>query len=154
MPGSWRQQDHPNLTNANCEITSQVSPKYNCIAWAAGDDKNAWWPSKRPIGYWPLGARRVVTLEAFIQAYRTRGYQVCDNGELEVGVEKIAIYGTVQSTSGSIVPTHASLQLESGEWTSKMGPLEDIKHKAVHDVNGPVYGEPRQYMSRPRQRQS
>jgi len=151
MPGSWPQQDHPHLADSNCEITSKVSPKYNCIAWAADDDKNNWWPSKRPVGYWPLTARRTRTLVAFIQAYRTRGYEVCADGTLEPGIEKIAIYGTVNQDDGSIIPTHAALQLETGEWTSKMGPLEDIRHKTVNDVNGPLYGEPRRYMSRPRQ---
>jgi len=152
MPGSWPQQDHPLLANENYEITSPISFKYNCIAWAVDDDKNNWWPSKRPVGYWPLEARRTLTLEAFIQAYQTRGYKVCGDGKLEPGIEKVAIYGTVNHNDGSISPTHAAFQLETGEWTSKMGPLEDIKHKTVNDVNGPLYGEPRQYMCRPRQK--
>jgi hypothetical protein len=88
-------------------------------------------------------------MDAFIQAYRTKGYEVCKDGTLEAGVEKLAIFGILMS-DGTILPTHAALQLESGEWTSKMGSLEDIKHTTVNDVNGPVYGEPRQFMSRPR----
>lgn len=89
-------------------------------------------------------------MDAFIQAYATLGYAVCENGNLEAQVEKIAIYGLEQN--GRLLPTHAALQLESGEWTSKMGRLEDIRHKTVNDPNGPVYGEPRQYMCRPRKR--
>jgi hypothetical protein len=47
------------------------------------------------------------------------------------------------------VPTHAALQLPSGEWTSKLGPFEDISHAHENDVNGPAYGAVRFYMSRP-----
>lgn len=147
MPYSWRQSDHPYLNSQTCTITSGKANRYNCIAWAAGDDKNAWWPIR---GYWPPKVPRVRTLEAFIQAYETREYKLCKDGSLEAGLEKIAIFGVTNSASGLVIPTHAALQLESGEWTSKMGPLEDITHKSIHDVNGPVYGEPKRYMSRPR----
>jgi hypothetical protein len=147
MPYSWSPREHPYLNPQTCAITSPKANRYNCIAWAAGDDKNAWWPIK---GYWPPKVPRERTLEAFIQAFETCGYKLCKDGALEAGVEKIAIFGTTNPRDGSITPQHAALQLESGEWTSKMGPLEDITHKSVHDVNGPCYGEPKRYMSRPR----
>jgi hypothetical protein len=150
MPGSWPQRDHPLLTDTSCKVTSASSYRYNCIAWAAGDDKNAWWPSRRPVGYWPRNVPREETIDAFIEAYRTLGYEVCNDGSLEAGSEKIAIYGALNPANGSIIPTHAALQLESGKWTSKMGSFEDIVHNNVNDVNGSVYGIPRRYMSRPR----
>lgn len=100
------------------------------------------------IGYWPAGIPRTVTVGAFVQAYETLGYKLCHDGALKAGLEKIAIFGT--STAGAQVPTHAALQLKSGEWTSKMGPLEDIRHKTVDAVNGPVYGKVICFMSRPR----
>lgn len=89
-------------------------------------------------------------MDAFIQAYATLGYKLCYDNSLEAGLQKIAIFGKTNPGDGSIVPTHAALQLESGKWTSKMGPLEDISHKTVDAVNGPVYGKPLYYMSRPR----
>jgi hypothetical protein len=150
MPFSWSQRAHPSLTAQTCAITSAKANRYNCIAWAAGDVLNNWWPSRLPVGYWPPGVPRVRSLAAFIQAFGTLGYELCDDGTLQLGLEKIAIYGLENPADGTVIPTHAALQLESGEWTSKMGPLEDIKHNTVHDVNGPVYGEPRQYMSKPR----
>jgi hypothetical protein len=82
-----------------------------------------------------------------MKAYETVGYKLCRNSSLEVGVEKIAIFG-VESADGTKIPTHASLQLESGEWTSKLGPHEDILHKTEEAVNGPVYGKPVLFMSR------
>jgi hypothetical protein len=88
-------------------------------------------------------------MEAFVEAFQTLGYELCLNGSLEVGVEKIAIFGKKQSNEPAI-PTHAALQLSSGEWTSKLGPFEDIVHREIDSVDGPVYGRARIYMSRPR----
>jgi hypothetical protein len=102
------------------------------------------------IGYWPPDVPRAVTVESFVAAYAALGYQLCYEGSLAARLEKIAIFGK-ENQSGSVVPTHAALQLESGEWTSKLGPFEDIRHDTVDRVNGPVYGKLVCYMSRPRQ---
>jgi hypothetical protein len=150
MPGSWPPQDHPYLTAETCAITSPRSYRYNCIAWAAGVDTDYWWPDPMGIGRWPADAPRVVTMEAFVRAFETRGYKLCYDSSLEAGVEKVAIYGKTNPSDGLTIPTHAARQLESGEWTSKMGSLEDVQHKTADDVNGRVYGKPVYYMSRPR----
>jgi len=148
MLGSWPQHELPHLTPATCEVTSKASSRYNCIAWAAKDVIKNWWPDPFGIGYWPPGVPRAVTIGAFIQAYETLGYKLCFDGSLEAGIEKVAIFGI--GPQGLEIPTHAALQLESGEWTSKLGPFEDISHKTVDAVNGPVYGKPICYMARPR----
>lgn len=101
------------------------------------------------IGHWPQGVPREVTIDAFMRAYSTLGYILCFNESLEEGLEKIALYGTA-NPDGSVIPTHAALQLESGKWTSKLGPFEDVRHDAVDDVRGPVYGRMICCMSRPR----
>ena len=55
-------------------------------------------------------------------------------------LKKIAIFGMKES-DGSVSPTHAARQLESGEWTSKLGKdFEDIPHTTLDALNGPVYG--------------
>ncbi len=148
MPGSWPQDDHPYLTAATFQITSKASRQYNCIAWAARDEFKNWWPDSMGVGYWPAGVPRTVTVDAFMRAYATLGYRLCYDESVEVGLEKIAIFGA--GPEGSEVPTHAAPQLESGEWTSKMGSLEDIRHRAVDAVSGPVYGKVICFMSRPR----
>jgi hypothetical protein len=84
-----------------------------------------------------------------MRAYETLGYKLCLNGSLENGVEKIAIFG-IKRPDGTVSPTHAALQLESGEWTSKLGPLEDVVHPDVNAVRGPVYGKVVLYVSRTR----
>ncbi len=84
-----------------------------------------------------------------MQAYETLGYKLCFNEYTEEGIEKIALYG-MPDQNGVIIPTHAARQLESGLWTSKLGPFEDISHNTLDDVNGPVYGRMVCCMSRPR----
>ena len=147
MPGSWPTNELPNLRADNCEITSVATRRYNCIAWAAGENIRNWWPDPMGVGFWPSRIPRKVTVEAFLKAYGTRGYRLCFDGSLEAGIQKIALYGKDQGNG--VVPTHAALQLESGEWTSKLGPFEDIKHATVQDVDGPVYGAVICFLSKP-----
>ncbi len=148
--GSWPEWELPGLTEDTCEVTSKRSTLYNCIAWAAGENIRNWWPDPMGVGFWPHGVSRKVTLDAFLRAYATKGYRLCYDGSLEAGLEKIALFG--KNVGDTIVPTHAALQFESGEWTSKLGPFEDVRHPAVDAVSGPVYGSVACYLSRPRPR--
>lgn len=100
------------------------------------------------VGYWPAGVERAETRQAFLGAYGKLGFVPCEDGAVEPGIEKIALFG--RGPAGQETPTHAALQLETGEWTSKLGPLEDVTHSAVEDVCGPVYGRVICYLSRPR----
>jgi hypothetical protein len=61
-------------------------------------------------GKWPSGVPREVTLNAFIQAFATLGYMLCQDAVLEVGFEKIAFYA-IREPDGSFSPTHAAKQL-------------------------------------------
>jgi hypothetical protein len=106
---------------------------YNCIAWAAGDTGNWWWPDPTEEDTWPSGVARVETVTAFRDAFATLGYQVCDDDHLEAGYEKVALFALAG------VPKHAARQLSNGLWTSKLGAREDIEH-ALHDLTGMVYG--------------
>jgi hypothetical protein len=119
--------------------TSPEDDQYNCIAWAAGDVDRWWWPHE---DYWPPGAPEDVNLAAFIAAYRTRGYEPCDTGRLEMAWEKVVIY----CLAGA--PTHAARQLDDGTWTSKLGTFWDITHGRPEGVEGPKYGEAQQFLRR------
>jgi hypothetical protein len=143
-------RDLPYLTGDTCEVTSKASRQYNCIAWAAGENTDWWWPDPMGVGRWPASAPRVVSVDAFVQAYETLGYKLCYDNSLETGLEKVAIFGKTNPADGSVIPTHAALQLKSGEWTSKLGALEDICHKTLEAAEGPLYGKALYYMSRPR----
>jgi hypothetical protein len=72
--------------------SSDPSPYYNCIAFAAGEDTRWWWPDPYGVYYWPLGVQREITVAAFVEAFRTLGYEVCQDGACEEGFEKIVLY--------------------------------------------------------------
>jgi hypothetical protein len=133
----------PGLRGKSYRITSPKDEGYNCIAFAAGDDKNWWWPDAGEQDDWPSGVTRAETVEAFCEAFATLGYVVCDNDQLEPGFDKIAIF----ARDGA--PKHAARQAESGCWISKLGRSEDIEH-ALHDLSGEVYGAVALLMKRPR----
>jgi hypothetical protein len=92
---------------------------------------------------------REVTFDAFIKAYGTLDYELCDSAVLEPGLEKTAIFGNL-NLDGLLEPTHAALQPVSGEWTSKLGKLEDIRHVTLGAVEGRLYGTAMFYMGRRR----
>jgi hypothetical protein len=133
----------PRLQGANYRVTSPPDDVYNCIAWAAGATNDWWWPIGPGKTYWPDGVPRLVTLEAFREAFATLGYVVCAGEELEPGFEKIALFADSQG-----VPQHVARQLPNGRWTSKLGKKEDIEHE-LHDLAGTVYGSVVQIMKRP-----
>jgi hypothetical protein len=62
--------------------------------------------------------------------------------DLELGFEKVALYGLAESY------THAARQLPDGRWTSKLGNEEDIEHDSPEAVAGGLYGELVLFMKR------
>jgi hypothetical protein len=138
-------QVFPDLSRSGYSFTSPPNRDYNCIAWAAGDIKNWWWPVPPDVKevFWPVGVTRAETLSAFQEAFASLGYIPCAAADLEQGFEKIALFANEQD-----VPLHAARQLNTGRWTSKVGELEDIEH-ALHDMEGIVYGSVVVVMKRP-----
>jgi hypothetical protein len=132
----------PLLAAGNHRRTSPPTSTYNCIAWAAGHSDKWWWPDSAQQAFWPSGVPRALTLQAFIQAYQSLGYVLCDHNGVESGYEKVAIY-LLKSR-----PTHAARQLPSGVWTSKLGKNHDIEHE-LGAIEGPLYGQVGVYMKRP-----
>lgn len=133
--------EFPLMTEANYYVTSPQDVQYNCIAWAAGEDDVWWWPDSMYNAHWPDSASRQETIEAFIQAFSTKGYSLCKDGRLEQGFEKIALYALNEK------PTHAARQLPNGNWTSKLGTNHDINH-TIDALDGPVYGSVVMYLKR------
>jgi hypothetical protein len=130
----------PDLQDWGYEVTSDITYEYNCIAWAARDDTRLWWPSEEGTGYWPPGAPRDVTVEAFVAAYGILGFVACEDDTYEPAYEKIAIFA---NDAGE--PTHAARQVDADRWTSKMGPYHDILHP-LKAVEGSHYGRVVRYM--------
>lgn len=132
--------DFPRLTADNHRVTSPYDPDYNCIAWSANDTER-WW---QPGDYWPVTwPEDDCGIGALERAFLAIGYEPCPDGSLEAGFEKVALYGA------PLIYTHASRQLPSGKWTSKLGKAQDIEHDTPHDVGGGLYGEVAGFMKRP-----
>lgn len=136
-------RDFPNLLSSNWVPTSCPDPLYNCIAWAANDTKNWWWPNSAR-GYWPQGAPDELTLGAFVAAFTVLGFEQCSSRDPEYGYSKIAIY-----VDGKGTPKHAARQLKDGYWSSKLGEEHDIRHE-FHALDGLEYGTAKVIMERPK----
>jgi len=132
----------PRLLEHGFTETSPATTKYNCIAWAAGVTDDWWWPDPMGQYYWPDSVPRVESLDAFEAAFATVGYLRTEHGELEIGMEKIAIF-VVQGR-----PKHAARQLADGKWTSKLGRWVDITHE-INGIEGTIYGSIACFLKRP-----
>jgi hypothetical protein len=127
---------YPNLAAEGYVERSRKSPKYNCIAWAAGENHRWWSPS---LGYyWPPRIPRANTIDAYIQAFARLGYVECAAGEcskplFEGGYDRVALYALLGT------PKHAARQVDAQKWTSKIGQNIDIEH-TLNGLVGPYYG--------------
>ncbi len=92
----------PKLTDGNHELTSPKTINYNCIAWAA-QNTGRWW---QPGMFWPIDSPRDDHgIGVLVLAFKKLGFEECDDGELEDGFEKVALYGS------ALMYTHAARQL-------------------------------------------
>ena len=119
----------PRLHQTQFEITSPRTIEYNCIAWAADDPHNWWWPGGK---YWPGGVTPDDSLVSFTAAFAMLGYSICPSPEIEIGVTKVALYA---NALGSV--THAARQLENGMWSSKPGTSMGYQSRARSCVWAP-----------------
>ncbi len=133
----------PDLTSVNSRPTSPVNDQYNCIAWAASDVDQWWWPDPLNVRYWPPGIPRLVTISAFETAYGLLGYIERSNPNLDPALDKVAIF-----SDASGIPTHAARQLPDGWWASKLGADIDLEHELTA-LEGPVYGAVAMILARP-----
>jgi hypothetical protein len=147
----WKEQCFPGLLSTGYGVTSNDDPSYNCIAWAAGKENtdSFWTPFALGGGYyWPEDKLpRNANIETFIKLYEIEGdFVQCNNGDLEEGLEKIALYADDDNQI-----THVARQQTDGIWTSKLGDWEDIDHRTLEGVAGPApaYGTIVQFLQRP-----
>ena len=62
-------------------------------------------------------------MTAFVKAYETIGYHICDDDSYDPAYDKIALYVGEDGNPG-----HAAKQIDGLYWTSKLGSYHDIKH--------------------------
>ncbi len=139
--------DCPRLKESDYRETSPSRRRCNCFGWVIGDEERPWYPRGEPDrSYWPPGIRDDFSLEAFTEAYATRGFRPSSTGaSLVDGVEKIALYLDDEGE-----PSHAALQQPDGRWSSKMGTWEDIEHDSTTCLEGGTYGQVALFLERPR----
>lgn len=141
MPGlTWVEEMFENLHPDDYYKSSEATSDYNCAAFAGGD-MTRWW---QPLYYWHPKAvlsSHYGALES--QYYHEGDYVRCEDGELEVGYEKIAIYASRMEDW-----RHAARLGPDGWWESKLGRGEDIRHRTVECLEGVEYGNVIQYLRR------
>ncbi len=124
----------PNLGDRNHRVTSEMTPRYNCISWSVREDLISLWPDDD--NRWPTSVTREESMDAFLQFYTMIGFERISLNAIhyEPGYEKIALYA---DTAG---PCHAARQIPSGRWLSKLGRLADIEHNDLNCLEGGAYG--------------
>ena len=133
--------EFPNSEKEPFKKTSDISQIYNCIAWAAGDDSKWYEPDPYGMYYWPPEIPRVYSINAYISVFEKIGYIKCDNSDIEIGYEKVAVFSIKR------VPTHAARQLSNGLWTSKLGQNIDVSH-TIKAIEEGQYGNVIQFLKR------
>jgi len=122
---------------------------YNCFGYAVDDGKSFWTHelSLTNAGYyWPDGVPRSETIEAYSASFATRGWEVCEDGSLEEGFEKVVLYAKNNGTQ----PWHASRQLADGTWVTKFGTNADAVHAEVEALTSRALGRPVRFFRRRR----
>jgi hypothetical protein len=132
----------PELANdPDFQITSPETPKYNCIAWAYKyNDRWMWHTGSEKLDgvvYWPDGVENSPYIDAYMNAFRLQGYEICDNWQYEKDFERIALY----IDPDTLVCTHAAREKRNGIWTSKLGQSNDISHANPYTIEGVAYGK-------------
>lgn len=131
---------------ADYRITSPPTRAYNCFAWAAHETHRQWVPCRHPARqeqYWPDVVPDDGTIKGAIVAYRTLGYEPCEDGSHESDHEKIALYAAEDDDL-----LHAARQRADGWWTSKLGELTDIGHRTPEEVESVDYGSIKLFLRR------
>ena len=141
MRESFLRLQYPLLSNF--KPTSEPTADYNCICWAAGNTERNWDPD--PDYFWPEDAKRGYEVGDLVELFHTLGYEICSNVSRISGIEKIAIYARDGRWK------HAARQLSTGNWTSKLGTLDDIEHETLEEItfSPDNYGFVVAFMQRP-----
>ncbi|MCA1789689.1 MAG: hypothetical protein LC667_07480, partial [Thioalkalivibrio sp.] len=118
----------PRLATTRFEVTSGATTDYNCLAWVLGD-QDVWispvlYDEDQGLFPWPQGVPRENTIDAWMLALEAYGFARCEDGALEPGQEKAAVYWNAETEV-----IHFARQLASGLWTSKIGQWEDVSHE-------------------------
>lgn len=136
----------PKLRPENHAVTSLATARYNCMAFANGDEKHWWQANENGQRYsWP--AKIPDTLDGWVQVFTQQGYEHTDERGVEPGYEKVAIF--VDLTD--MLPGHVSIS-DGKTWKSKLGRFQDIRHDSLDLLEGDTsceYGIVERILRRP-----
>lgn len=126
-------QAFPNL-GENYEVLAPATSDYNCIAHTLS--KNSEWVNPQ------MGSSN--PFSEMDRIYGTQGYSRDStmNFSYESGVQKVAVYGKLNSNGSIQKITHGAIQDRYGTWESKLGMGPLIRHETPEVLTGPAYGEP------------
>jgi hypothetical protein len=129
------EEKFPKLRNGGYSIRSPREPGYNCVAFAVGNPTRYWQWMKYPTKgyYWPPGIEGDDTVDAWAKVFEIHGYKRCEDGNVEINTDKIAVYADADGT-----PTHvARFDSAVGKWVSKLGRRGyDIQHDSHELLEG------------------
>ena len=122
----------PKLIPGTFIPASKATPRYNCIAFAARDERH-WWQGERNGGrfYWPLALARTTSVNTVTQIFTARGFQLTSDYSIESQYEKVAIYVSLQDLEFS----HMAWS-DGVVWKSKLGSGQDIDHYTLDVLEG------------------
>ncbi|ADV48704.1 hypothetical protein Celal_1391 [Cellulophaga algicola DSM 14237] len=144
------------LDDKSFKIIGNITPNYNCIAWAA-NVTDCWWSSlplgERPthgldgVKYdWPFEVDDEFSIKTLTEIFTFLKYVECENYDYEEGFKKVAFY--VKDGRA----THAARQLTAieakGIWSSKLGASFLIHHGTPYDIESDAYGIPVKFMKK------
>jgi hypothetical protein len=148
--GYWKDDNFPKLNTETAKLVGKKSGaellSYNCIAGAMGDHDRWWYPFKdgdksqgHDTFFWPKDAKPGAGVKSFDDLFIRIGRgEVTKNAAVEPGFVKVALY----THRGQ--PSHASRLVPTGQWLSKMGPMQALTHD-LHDLDkssaGTNYGK-------------
>ena len=124
------QRRFPKLTDSSFSIQSPEDPRYNCLAFALGDERQ-WWEHGAKLCYWPPGFTEGETLDSWIRVFELHGYRKTANRDVEPVTEKVAIYADLD-----FMATQVAKQQPNGLWKSKLGRGHDIEHASLEALEG------------------
>jgi hypothetical protein len=123
----------PQLSDDNHHVTSAEETRYNCVAWAMGDQGRRWWSGRGKGWYWPTAAE-TDSVETFVDMLQTKGYERLAGGLDDAPGSRVALY----ADRGAV--KHMAREVEPNWWTSKLAAGFDLRHR-LDALERSLYGE-------------